>query len=149
MKTTTSLNQVGGECDTGKPKKCGCKWRIIIAAVFAVLVISVVCEHFWHHVLPKTDPGFALKPGMQCTVQLRRDIMGAGMGPIDPFNKQGVSLEGRLIAMSADAILLDVTDVAPVKFILGEQRVPRHAWIPRSNILFIDYYLYSGELAPR
>jgi|GEM_PF-2633124 len=150
MEITTSLNHIGGESETGKPKRCACKCRIIIVVVLAVLVIGAVCGHICHSrstysddpsVVPSVN--FALKPGLHCTVQLRRDALGAAANsPIPPFNKSSVVLEGRLIAVNDEAILLDVTDQAPDKLILGDKQVPRHAWIPKGNILFIDYYAY-------
>ena len=133
MKITTSMNQVGGESETGKPKKCACKCRIVIVVVLAVLVIGAICGHIFYHSRStySDDPSvdFALKPGLRCTVHLR-----------------GVALEGRLIAVNDEAILLDITHQAPKTFIVDGKRVPRHVLIPKSNILFIDYFYPDGNL---
>jgi len=134
----TQFNEAGSVSESEKPKKCTCKCRIIGIAILVVLIAGVVC---WHAHRPKPidpeiTPAIDLKPGLICTVQFRRDVLGtAGDLPVDPttnkINGAIVSLRGKLIAIDREAILLD--------WYHDRMNVYRRLWIPKDSILLIEY----------
>ena len=131
------MNQVGGELETGKPKKCACKCQIIIAAVLAVLIVGIACWYVYQPMGPK--------PGTICTVQFRRDALGAGANiPVSPLTNiadgAAVSVSGKLIAVNREAILLEWENRDSI---IHKNEIPTYQvhrlWIPKSSILLIQY----------
>jgi len=112
------------ESCTPKQSTCCCKHGKCAAAILALFLLAgVVCWHVhhakhWHH----PDP-MGLKPGTLCTVQLRHDVFGkAGESP---------DYAGKLVSVSPNAILLERDGF--------EGRAKERYWIPKSNILIIQY----------
>jgi len=129
----TVLNKVNPDQEADKPKKCTCKHGKIIAAILVVLMIGVICCHVHH---PRSiDP----KPGTTCSVMFRRDVLGGSalVSPrIDRSDNETVTAFGTLIAVDREAILLEADNM--IHFIDGVPQ-KKQLWIPKSNILLIEY----------
>jgi len=133
METTNEV------CSVNKSTKCSCKCGRFGAVVLIILIAGIVC---WHIHRPKpAKQEFEPYPGTICTVQFRRDVLGAARDlPIGPTvaNTNGaiVTLRGELIAVNREAILLDQVNDQYI-----ENDVPRmkRFWIPKSSILTIEY----------
>jgi len=132
----SSLNEVGKESESDKPKKSPCKRRKCVAIILAVLIVGAICchiHHFHHSRSRSIDP----EPGTICTVQFRRDALGGASLTSPLTNKHNgaeVSLGGTLIAINREAILLEYSD--PSRY---GQPGTRRLWIPKSSILLIEY----------
>jgi hypothetical protein len=91
--------------------------------------------------MPHHPQAIAPKPGTLCTVQFRRDALGAASNsPIPPtvtsINGSGVTMQGELISVGPEAILLDqINDHYLVNGVPNMKRF----WIPTGSILFIEY----------
>ena len=115
----TSFNEVGSVSESAKPKKCLCKCRIIIAVALVVLIAVVVCWHIHRPVVPR--------PGMDCTVMLKSDISSGGT------YLTSMSQSGTLVAINREVVILR-------KYITVQGSKPQYIWIPRDNVLFMDYH---------
>jgi hypothetical protein len=136
----TKFNEVAKESESDAPKKCFCKHHKFAAAILLVLIAGVACW-FIHHPKPHHPPSIVPKPGTLCTVQFRRDALGAGNGlPVPPtvnnVNGATVSIQGELIAVSHEAIFLDQVDAT---YIFNGVPHMKRFWIPKSSILSIEY----------
>jgi hypothetical protein len=115
------------EIEAEKSKQCPCKCGKCAAAILITLLIAgIVCWHVHHPSRHRLMP----KPGMECVIQLRRDALGAGSDiPVSPitYNRNGadVMVRGEMIAVNREAILISSG--------------PNRFWIPKSNILLIEY----------
>jgi len=130
----TIFNEVAQAPESAKPKHR----KFVAAMLVAFLFVGLACWYIHHPNRPRTvDP----KPGTFCTVQFRRDALGGAANlPVSPtttnINGATVSLQGELIAVSHDAILLDqVND----HYIVSDVPQMKRFWIPRSSILSIEY----------
>lgn len=114
-----------------------------------LVVFLVACFACWHihlpkHDLPKRDlpkRDLGPKPGAWCTVQLRRDVLGRAADlPVSAMaqtiNGAQVAICGELIAADGEAILLNYRNERITAN--GETKISQ-VWIPRSNILLIEY----------
>ena len=131
----TTFNEAAREPIPEKPKRHPHLCRKFVTAIFVILIAGIICWHIHH---PRAiDP----PPGTMCTVQFRRDVLGAAHDlPIGPttnnINGAIVSMTGELIAVSREAILLDQVNE---HYIVNDVPQMKRFWIPRSGILFIEY----------
>jgi len=135
----TQFNEVGTASEAEKPKKCPCKCKAIVAAILVVLIAGAICWHV-HRPLQNPQPTDSeisseidLKPGGYYTVFIRRDMLGAATNlPISPtatsINGASVSVQGRLLDINHEALLLENTD-------RGGRSL---YWIPKNSILMIQ-----------
>jgi len=131
----TQFNAVSPASESEKPKKCPCKCKAIVAAIFVVLIAGVVCWYIHHPNRPRTSGlEIDLKPGTICIVQFRRDALGASFAA--PLTTAGfVSIVGRVITVDREAIILERTEDA---YRMSGAPIER-LWIPKSSILLIGY----------
>jgi hypothetical protein len=121
----TSCNEVCSE--TENPKKCSCHCRPFAAVILIILIVGIICWHVHrphHH--PPHPPGIP-KIGTVCTVQFHMDALGcAGNLPVGSIGGEGISIRGKLIAITPEAVILKCSD-------------DTRLWIPQSSILLIQY----------
>ena len=122
------------ETESAQPQKCSCKCHKHAVAIFVVLLIAgVACWYIHHPNRPQVYPSIDPKPGTICTVQFRRDMLGATSYLTSPttdnINNTNVSLRGTLVAANREAILLDH---------LNDESQLQRFWIPKSSILCIQ-----------
>jgi len=109
-----------------KPGLC----KKFVAAIVVFVLLGAVCWHAHH---PRwTGP----KPGTGCLVQFKSEFStGYSTGTNDSYvttEVKTVVIDGELVAVKRDAILLRNTkNMTSVN--------PRLLWIPKNNILFIEY----------
>jgi hypothetical protein len=126
------------ETETAPPKTCLCKCGKHSAIILILLIAGVICWHIHRplHPGPHVDP----KIGTMCTVQFRRDALGAGANiPVSPTvnisDGASVSIGGQFQGINHEAILLEYDGINA-----ENQRVrPCQLWIPKSSILLIEY----------
>ena len=138
----TEFNKVNPEQEADKPKKCTCRHKHgkIVAVILVILIVGAIC---WH-VHPRPS---GLKVGTVYKVQFRRDALGGSalVSPqTDNYNGADVCITGTLIAVYHDAILLEVVDHSLITVGLEMPKVKDEYrktlfWIPKGNILFIEY----------
>ena len=148
----TVFNKVSPEPEGEKPKKCCCMRGKIIAAILAVLVIGAICCHIHHSRSKgvkndvKVGTLFDMELGTECTVQFRRDALGGSTSPISPntttINRTDVSVNGTLIAVNNEAILLEYADY---RDIMNDAPRLKRMWIPKNGILLIEYSKRKAE----
>jgi len=109
------------EQETDEPKKCTCKHGKIIAVILVVLIVAICCHI--HHLRQAS-----LMPGTYYIVQFRGDVLGT---PVSPRDDNYNNIEGTLIAVNREAILLDRY------VIVNDEPQMLRLWIPKSNILLI------------
>ena len=121
-----SCNESGAESE--KPKPCPCKCGKGIAVFLVLFLLAGVACWYIHH--PNRPRVTGPKPGTECTVQFRRDMIGSN-SPV-PLCAKGdyVSLTGTLVAVDHETILLKNTDPS--------NQMARYIWIPRNHILLIE-----------
>lgn len=106
-----------------KPERHSCVCKKCVVAILIILVAGVICGHLHR-------PKLGLTPGRTCVVQFRRDILGgATNSPGSPTAARSeVCIQGRLIAVNREAILIKSTDL---------DEYWSQIWIPKSSILLI------------
>jgi len=114
----TQFNEVGPASESEKPKKCSCKCKAIVAAILIVLVAGVVCWYVHRPMVPRA--------GMHCTVVMKSDISSGGTYMVS------MTQSGTLIAINREVVIL--------KKYVNHGETQRYQWIPRDNVLFIDYH---------
>ncbi len=125
--TDTTINE--------KPA-CFCsrkKHILIFCPLFALACVAC----WWIHRPKDVEP----KLGQYCLVQFRRDMLGRASDlPVSPttnsINGVTVAIEGKLLAINRDAILIERQNPA---YIINEKPKITHVWIPRSYILLIEF----------
>ena len=79
-------------------------------------------------------------PGAYCTVQFRRDLLGANAnGPISPLlsakhNGTDLSVHGKLVSIDKLGVILQVEQYD------DDKKIVRNIWIPLSSILLIEQH---------
>jgi hypothetical protein len=141
----TKFNEVSPESESDKSRRCCCKHHKFATVILLVLFAGIACWHI-HRPRPHHSPlhhpsAIAPKPGTLCTVQFRRDSLGAASNlPIPPttniVNGSAVSIQGELIFVSPEAILLDQVNA---HYIVNGVPNMKRFWIPKSSILAIEY----------
>ena len=115
------------ETEAEKPKMCSCKCgkgAAVIVLIF--LVAGAVC---WHVHAPNH---IHLKTGNSYTFHFRQGaLLGQGSSGMAEN-----SANGRLIAVNREAVLIEFSKWHPTERVSK----PRNMWIPKSNILFIEYH---------
>jgi len=143
------------ETETCTPKQstCCCKRRVCAAVcLFLFVFAGIACWYVHHPNRPRQpiDP----KPGTRCTVQFRRgDALGSGADiPVNPatniINGAVVSMNGTLVAINHEAIILERVNVNRTEYESGEitiQTNTDHVWIPKSSILLIQYKIQEAQ----
>jgi len=115
-----SFNEVDSASESAKPKKCPCKCKVIVAAVLVVLIAGVAC---WYVLYPMGP-----RPGRFCTVTMKSDISSGGTYRVN------MTRSGTLIAINREVVIL--------KKAVSHGETPGYLWIPRDNVLFIEYPHY-------
>jgi len=146
-----TLNGVTRESAPNKPERHSCVCKKCVVAILIILVVGIICTHIHRPKLGLTPDKdctvlgltpdkdctvLGLTPGKNCTVQFRRDALGGAANlPVPPttpsINGATVAIQGKLIAVSHEAILLSSDGD---KYVQGKQ-----LWIPKSSILLIQY----------
>ncbi|MCL2348667.1 MAG: hypothetical protein FWC50_10460 [Planctomycetaceae bacterium] len=132
----TTLNKVNPDQETWA-KNCRFKWWDtwwgFIVTLIVFMVIAEVISSYSSYIRPPQP--ISPKPGTTCIVRFRPDVIGGSyLAPRSIHNSIGdtVNTDGTLIAVDREAILLEVdnTEGKPQK---------KQLWIPKSNILLIEY----------
>ena len=136
----TKFNEVTRDSGTDKLKPCSCKCGKSLMAILIILIVGIFCWHV-HRPKPSRWRPIDLEPGTMCTVQFRRDVLGAATTlPVSPtansINGSTVSIQGELVAVTHEAILLDQVDE---HYIVNDVPRMQRFWIPKSSILSIEY----------
>ena len=134
-----TFNEVAKESGTDKSRPCTCKCRKFAVAIFVVLIVGIICWHIHH---PRRHENLlGLEPGMNCTIQFRRDALAltTSTSPtVDVANGTNVSISGKLLDFDREAILFEYTSF---RYIINGESQPQQerCWIPKNSILLIKY----------
>lgn len=101
--------------------------------VFAVIIVLLILFFAHFDMFTKKDD-MSPTPGTFCTVRLRRDALGAGSSnPISPFvdvaGGADISFSAVLVSMNRDTVVMAPRD----------RDENARLWIPKSNILILEY----------
>jgi len=123
----TSFNEVGKEPEADKPKKSPCKRGNFVVIILAILIVGAICCHIRH------SWPIGPKPGTNCTVQFRRDVLGETTHLVPPradiFSGAVAYIQGEFVAANREAVLLRIRDNNQTK----------RVWIPKKWVLLIEY----------
>ena len=129
-----SCNEATKESGADKSRQCACKCRKFAVVILVVLIAGIICWHIHHP--RRHEKLLGLKPGMDCTVQFRRDALAltTSTSPtVDVANGTNVSISGKLLDFNREAILFEY------QFIINDKPQQMRCWIPKNSILFIKY----------
>jgi len=148
MEMKTEFNEVGSESE--KPKQCPCKCGKGIAVFLILFLLAGVACWYIHHPnrLRAINPEVDIKPGMKCVLHLRQDAFSFGgrsmetslpinIGDVKNANNSAtVAFTGTIIAVGHEAIIFEAVYQ---NIILNGVPKTERFWIPKSNILFIQF----------